>query len=62
LGYDFIGSDIDMKYVQENLSRWQTTSYAKSELSFSLFQQDITKPIIDFPTTTDKTPLIIVSE
>jgi hypothetical protein len=61
-GYDFIGSDIDIHYAQENLLRWQTTPHAKSELSFSLFQQDITKPILKFPTTTDNSPLIIVSE
>ena len=62
LGYDFIGSDIDIHYAQENLPRWQTSSYAKSDLSFSLFQQDITKPIPNFPATKDKAPLIIVSE
>ena len=45
MGYDTIGSDLQIKYAQENIDRWKTTSFANPDKSIQLFIQDSTKKV-----------------
>ena len=45
MGYDTIGSDLQIKYAQENIDRWKTTSFANPDKSIQLFVQDSTKKV-----------------
>lgn len=60
LGYDFIGSDIDISYAQENTPRRKTTAFHHAGKEISIFQHDITKPFEKTFSPWD--PLLIVSE
>lgn len=46
LGYDFIGSDINISYVKQNAKRRGKTPFNNPNNSFHIFQHDITKPIV----------------
>ena len=59
LGYDFVGSDIDMQYMDTNKGWRQTTKFYNQDKSMDLFQHDITKPLHNALITWN---ILIVSE
>lgn len=44
MGYNTVGSDINIKYAEQNLSRRQNTNLYNPNTSISFFNHDITKP------------------
>ncbi len=45
LGYNFIGSDIDMQYIEVNAPWREKTKFYDPKASIEVFQHDITKPL-----------------
>jgi len=72
LWFDFIGSDINISYIDQNAKRWAKTAFANPKKDFHIFQHDITKPIQesslfqtkrrDHEVVGDFTQLLIISE
>ncbi len=65
LGFDFIGSDINIKHIERNLPRWKTTTFYHPEHTFEIFQHDINLPFPknDFSDISgDFSDLLIVTE
>jgi len=44
LGYDFVGSDIEIKYVDQNLARRKTSKFNNPNKDFKIFHHDINIP------------------
>lgn len=59
LGYDFIGSDRDIQYIEKNLPWRKTTKFYNTTKQFEIFQQDITQPI---PNWSIKKDTLIITE
>ncbi len=45
LNYNTIGSDINTRYIEQNINRWKTSNLYNSDKEIIFFNQDITKPI-----------------
>ncbi|MCX6823481.1 MAG: DNA methyltransferase [candidate division SR1 bacterium] len=61
LGFEFIGSDINISYVEQN-AKWRAkTPFANSKSDFQIFQHDITTPLTNKIDIADS-QLLIISE
>lgn len=61
LGFEFIGSDINISYVEQNAKRWAKTAFANPNSDFQIFQHDITTSLTNKIDIADE-HLLIVSE
>ena len=61
LGFEFIGSDINISYVEQNAKRWAKTAFANPNSDFQIFQHDITTSLTNKIDIADS-QLLIVSE
>lgn len=63
LGYDFIGSDINIRYAEQNATWRKTNKFCTQDKQFDIFKHDITQPLQPGVNTEEKKEgLLIVTE
>ena len=62
LGHDFIGSDINIGYAEQNIIRRKTNKFYSQDKQFDIFKQDITHKIENDLIWKAKKNLLIVTE
>jgi hypothetical protein len=57
--YNFLGSDLKINYLEDNIKRREKSKFFNKEKSFDIFQHDITKPL---PKEVENKNILIVTE